>query len=363
MDAMPHKQEISALTLDAIMGSVLDAVVAVDRDSIVVAWNDNATQTFGWTREEALGRSLAELIIPPQHRDGHRAGMQRYHATGLASVLNRRIEISAIDRRGQEFPIELSIVAAPAGGSAAFIGFLRNISDRLRAQERLAVSEESLRLATDAAEIGTWDLDLQTDTLTWTDRTKAMFGISPGAVCDMRDFYAGLHPEDREATGQAFAAALDPAVRAVYDVEYRTIGKEDAVTRWVAAKGKGIFDERGRCVRAVGTAIDVTARKVASARHALMLELTDLLRDPDTDAAFHAACALMGRHFAASRVGYGQLDPLQDIFSYATCWTDGSVPPLLGKFPAHAFGAKIVAKLSAGETVAIGDLLADATQR
>ncbi len=64
---MPHKEEISALTLEAIMGSVLDAVVAVDKDSVVVAWNDSATQTFGWTREEALGRGLGELIIPPQH--------------------------------------------------------------------------------------------------------------------------------------------------------------------------------------------------------------------------------------------------------------------------------------------------------
>ncbi len=165
--------------------------------------------------------------------------MQRYHATGVASVLNRRIEISAIDRDGHEFPVELSIVAAPAGGSAAFIGFLRNISDRLIAQERLAVSEESLRLATDAAEIGTWDLDLLTDTLAWTDRTKAMFGISPGVVCDMRDFYDGLHPEDREATGQAFAAALDPAVRAIYDVEYRTIGKEDAADPLGRRQGQG----------------------------------------------------------------------------------------------------------------------------
>ena len=357
---MPHKEEISALTLNAIMGSVLDAVVAVDKDSVVVAWNESATQTFGWTREEALGRGLGELIIPPRHRGGHRAGMDRYHATGVASVINRRIEISAIDRHGQEFPIELSIVVAPPGGSAAFIGFLRNISDRLIAQERLSVSEESLRLATGAAEIGTWDLDLLTDTLSWTDRTKAMFGISPGVECDMRDFYNGLHPEDREATGQAFAAALDPAERAVYDVEYRTIGKEDKLTRWVGAKGKGLFDESGRCVRAVGTAIDITARKVASARHALMLELTDLLRNPDADVAFHDACALMGRYFIMSRVGYGQLDPLMDVFSYSTCWTDGSVPPLLGKFPAHAFGKKIVAKLSDGETVAIGDLLQDA---
>ena len=139
---MPEKGRISALTLDAIMGSFLDAVVAVDTNGVVVAWNDSATQTFGWAPAEAMGQGLDELIIPPQHRASHQAGMRRYHDTGVASVLNRRIEITAINRDGRELPIELSIVAAPPGGPAAFIGFIRDISDRLTAQDRLAVSED-----------------------------------------------------------------------------------------------------------------------------------------------------------------------------------------------------------------------------
>ena len=75
------------------------------------------------------------------------------------------------------------------------------------------------------------------------------------------DFYAGLHPEDIAATSEAFASALDPNRRSTYDVEYRTIGKEDGVVRWVAAKGKGLFDLSGRCFRALGTAIEITQRK------------------------------------------------------------------------------------------------------
>jgi PAS domain S-box-containing protein len=134
------------------------------------------------------------------------------------------------------------------------------------ADERLRLSEASLRLATDAAEVGTWDLDLETNTLTWSDRTKAMFGISPDRPCTMDDFYAGLHPEDAAATSEAFAAALDPERRSSYDVEYRTIGREDGVVRWVAAKGKGLFDDLGRCVRAIGTALDVTQRKAIEER-------------------------------------------------------------------------------------------------
>ena len=118
---------------------------------------------------------------------------------------------------------------------------------------RLEFSEESLRLATDAAEIGTWDLDISANVLTWSDRTKAMFGISPDVPCSMDDFYTGLHPDDRDTTAVAFTAALDPLCRATYDCEYRTIGKEDGLVRWVAAKGRGLFDETGRCVRALGT--------------------------------------------------------------------------------------------------------------
>ena len=140
---------------------------------------------------------------------------------------------------------------------------IRTAMERLRAEDALHISEESLRLAVEAAEVGTWDLDLVINKLTWSDRTKAAFGLSPAASCSMDDFYAGLHPDDLKVTSAAFATAVDPSQRASYDVEYRTLGKEDGVLRWVAAKGIGLFDEEGRCVRAVGTAIDISNRKRA----------------------------------------------------------------------------------------------------
>lgn len=131
----------------------------------------------------------------------------------------------------------------------------------IAAQTGLLRSEELLRLATDAGEVGLWDVDLLTDTLAWQARVKAMFGISPDVPVSMADFYAGLHPDDLAATTVAFASAMDPMRRCVYDAEYRAIGKEDGVTRWIAAKGRGLFDEHGRCTRVVGTAIDISRRK------------------------------------------------------------------------------------------------------
>ncbi|HEY3638995.1 MAG TPA: ATP-binding protein [Rhizomicrobium sp.] len=137
------------------------------------------------------------------------------------------------------------------------------LAERDRARQDLAESEARLRLATEAAEIGFWDVDPIHEKLFWPPRVKAMFGISPDVDVSMKDFYEGLHPDDASATSNAFAAACDPERRALYDVEYRTVGKEDALIRWVAAKGRGIFDVSGRCVRVVGTARDITKRKSA----------------------------------------------------------------------------------------------------
>ncbi len=127
----------------------------------------------------------------------------------------------------------------------------------------LQAAAEQLRLATEAADVGWWDVEEGHGQLTWPPRVKAMFGISPDAPVCMDDFYNALHPDDRDRVTAAYAAAADPARRALYDVEYRAIGKEDGIVRWVAAKGRGAFSETGRCIRVIGTAIDITQRKRA----------------------------------------------------------------------------------------------------
>lgn len=150
-----------------------------------------------------------------------------------------------------------------SGNVSEWVGAASDVTERKATEQALREREEQLRLATDAAEIGLWDVDLVTDTLFWPPRVKAMFGISPNVPVSMADFYSGLHPADRERTSEAFAAALDPQRRSLYDMEYRTVGKEDGLIRWVAAKGCGIFDVNGNCVRVIGTAIDITSRKRA----------------------------------------------------------------------------------------------------
>ncbi|MDR7102880.1 MHYT domain-containing protein [Croceicoccus sp. BE223] len=100
-----------------------------------------------------------------------------------------------------------------------------------------------------------------------------------------------------------------------------------------------------------------TAYDRREARIALRLRVADILREKGSDAALEEIASLMGSHFGVTRTGYGELDSAEDVFDYRICWTDGTVPPLLGRYPAAAFGEKIVAALSAGKTIVVEDLL------
>ena len=132
-----------------ILDTAHDAFVGMDSAGTIVAWNAQAQQTFGWTRQEALGRNLADTIIPPAFREAHNHGMRRFLETGDAPVVNKRLELRGLHRDGHEFPIEITITSPMPRDNGFFFGaFLRDISDR---RER----DDQLRRAKDAAEAAT----------------------------------------------------------------------------------------------------------------------------------------------------------------------------------------------------------------
>lgn len=139
--------------LAPVLDTVLDAVVVMDTAGRVAGWNGVAEQTFGWTREEAIGRLLGDLIVPPVHRAAHAAGLLRLLEGAPPRVLNRRIEITGLRRSGEEIPIELSITSAPTAGGMVFIGFLRDITAQVRAADALRRQSQEAQLLFDVAQM------------------------------------------------------------------------------------------------------------------------------------------------------------------------------------------------------------------
>jgi PAS domain S-box-containing protein len=141
-----RERRASEARTHAIIANALDAVVTMDAGGTIVDWNAQAEATFGWTHAEAVGRPLADTIVPPANRAAHRAGLARYLAGGTPAVLNRRIELSALHRDGREFPVELSVTPIEAGEGVAFSAFVRDISERKAAETRLTEQLARLRL-------------------------------------------------------------------------------------------------------------------------------------------------------------------------------------------------------------------------
>ena len=141
----------------SIFDSALDAVVTMDVDGRVIDWNERAELCFGFTRQEARGRPLAEMIIPPPFREAFYAGLQRFLQTGESRILNRRVEFTALRKNGEEFPVELSITPVKIAAALIFNAFARDLSEQKAEAERRRRETLEARLLHHAATLSLSD--------------------------------------------------------------------------------------------------------------------------------------------------------------------------------------------------------------
>jgi PAS domain S-box-containing protein len=215
-----------------ILERALDAVISVDRDARVTYVNSAFERAFGYRAEEMIGRDLADKIVPPSLREAHRRGLARYLATGQEVILNRRIEMSAMRADGTEFPAEVAVTRTGLPGEPTFTAYVRDITDRQRAEQELIASRARLVAASDAArQRVTRDLhdgaqqrlvatliNLQLAEQRWDaapDRARELVGRAMDdtrrGIEDLRELAAGLHPAILTQHG------LPAAIRALAD--------------------------------------------------------------------------------------------------------------------------------------------------
>lgn len=130
---------------NAVIDAALDCIIMMDQDGQIVEFNPAAEAVFGYSRDEAVGAMLADLIIPKSLRDAHHSGLSHYLKTGEHAVLNKRIEVPATNKAGDELLVELAISPVEFGGTKFFSAYLRDITEAKAAQEQLRASEEQFQ--------------------------------------------------------------------------------------------------------------------------------------------------------------------------------------------------------------------------
>ena len=251
--------------------------VSIDDEGRISGWNSAAEQIFGWTAAEVTGRALADTIIPDRYRDRHMAGIERYRSTGESHVLNERIEITAVHRDGSELPIELAIWPVVKHGRTTFCAFIADITPRrdmiaeLRhADEQFRLSEQRLVAAQEMAGVGSWEWDIESGDVTWSEQLYRNFAVDPGSYEPSFDAYMALcHPEDRQGVLEQITRALREC--GTFELEHRSISPMDDQVRIHHCTGRVIVED-GRPVRMAGTNQDVTEQRRAAQAVAEALE-------------------------------------------------------------------------------------------
>jgi PAS domain S-box-containing protein len=268
---------LSEATKTAILEAALDCIVTIDHRGEVVDWNPAAEQTFGYTLREAIGREMAELIIPERMREMHRHGLARAIISDHELLGGKRIEIIARRKNGDEFPVELAITRIAAGANPLFTGHIRDISDRKQAERALRESQQLLSSITRNITEAIFRRSQSEGLLFVNDAYVRMFGYDSGE--EVRNIPAeNLYAQASERPEIVKLLERDGMLRN-HEIEYR---RKDGSTFWGLTSATGIRDESGEIIYFDGAINDITERKLGELRQAAQYAVARALAESKT---------------------------------------------------------------------------------
>jgi two-component system cell cycle sensor histidine kinase/response regulator CckA len=246
----------------AILGAALDGIVTIDREGRVLEFNPAAEAIFGYRSGDVVGREMAEFVIPARLRDAHRRGMAHYWATGDGPILRQRIELTALRADGTEFPVELAITPIPCGGSTVFTGFIRDITERKRAEAERAELLTRLNLQVERLPLAYLLSGPDFRYTRWNPAAERTFGFSQAEVLGKHPFEVIVPQEARDLVADIFARLAAGEMDAHGACENATKDGRVITCEWYNTP---LFDTDGTFQGVLSLAQDVTERKRSEA--------------------------------------------------------------------------------------------------
>lgn len=245
----------------AVIEAALDAIVSIDHEGVVTEWNPAAEQLFGFSSALAMGKQMADLIVPPSQARAHRRGMRRYLKTGKSRLLGKRVEFHAVRANGAEFPIELAITRVPTPGQPMFTGFIRDITERRSAEEALRKSEERFRMLVEGVtDYAIGMLDPAGRVVSWNAGAERIEGYRSAEILN-RKFDVFFTPEDIEQGRPEHALAAVTAQGRHHEEGWRV--RKDGSQYWASVSLTALRNERNQLYGISYIARDMTERKRA----------------------------------------------------------------------------------------------------
>lgn len=324
-----------------ILESIPDAFFALDHDWRFTYVNRQAERLLGREPGDLIGGVIWEKF-PGMAGSKFQETYLRAASEGTASSLT---DFYSDHNRWYE----VHVYPAARG----IIIYFRDVSEQKRGEKALRESKESLALALNGAQLGTFYCEMPLDKIIWNDICKEHFFLSSDAEVDFDLFYARLHPDDREPTRQAIARCLDQHTQ--YNVEYRVVAP-DGRMRCVNAIGKGYYTDAGELYRFDGITIDITEKKTHERALSFLVELNDATRDMlEPETIMQTVARMLGEFMQVSRCAYAPIEDDQDHFTIYGDYTNGC-ESIVGRHSLTSFGSKAVADLRSGKTYILNDI-------
>ncbi|MDP9082116.1 MAG: ATP-binding protein [Bacteroidota bacterium] len=251
---------------EEIFNTIHDPLVILDKELTVLRATDGFYNMFRVNEEDTEGNFVYNLgnkqwdipalrhqleVILPEH-----GFFKAFEVDHVFKTIGRRI-MQLTARQFDTYTNEKLTLLA-----------IHDITDKRRVEEGLAEAErllaeskERLHFAIESAGIGAWDFNPLTRELIWDNRNRELFGLDPKDTVDFAVFLEHIHPDDRHSVEDAIDKALKGKNSGEFNVEYRTVGKNDQKLRWIKSKGKAYFDENKKATRFIGTVLDVSIEK------------------------------------------------------------------------------------------------------